>query len=574
MTGWLGGTIPASARGAAADEAEANLGPIREEPGFFEGSMAALGSGFMRGGAMTGQAVSMAGSIVPRTLDYMLGNGDGPDETLTDRYFRATDDAVVSAINYWQPDPHTTGTAARVLGSVAEFGIPMMLGGGNPLATAITTSAQVTAGQGADLVRSGASAEEAGGVAAVQGLANLIGVGIATRGATVVQRAAFGAASNVAVNVPADAASSAILADNPALAERYDPFNVESRAADIIVGALFGAMTRGPVKTAELDAAATARQVAHTQFDTAPGKFVEPSDANAHAETLRKVQDDILEGREPSLPPDFEVKVRPDPARAEQARNTQEAIETEVAVVRDAGDVPPRSDDAKVTAIRDVGNNIIQILDDDGNPIGSFVIGRTSTAGPDGSSIPVIRVENSGIDLPDAIGKGLGIRAYVELADMALKDGGQLWSDRELSADAIRMYEGLKRRGYVVEENKSRPPNVTSDGKMVSKGNFVFKVTRSPEGKMAVDAPTPETIDLPRVVDAKDVASVDRVVREIVDANPDQPVAVVTDPDAPDGVRRLTAREALDEVDVESRQAEELSRGYEAAINCFLSGGA
>lgn len=427
MAGWLAETGPSA--GFAEEEAVANLGPLHQDPGLFKGTGQALGKGVMRGGALAAQTLSLAGSVVPRALDALVGDDNMTGTTLIDKWFAASDETIRGAIDYWTPDARATGKAAQVLGAVSEFAIPLLAGGGNPLATAITTSAQTTAAQGADLVRAGASAEEAGGVAAVQGLANLIGVGVATRGATVLQRAAFGAGSNLAINVPADAASAAILSDNAALADRYDPFNVEARAADLIVGALFGAMTKGPVKTADLDAALTHRHAAHTQYDTAPGKVTTTAEARAHMEAMETAQADVLAGRAP----DVELKgLAPDPVKLQQEASLRAAIDDEAGQMR-------------------------MLLEDE----------------------PLAR------ETP-------------------------------------------------------------------TEGSLRQKVLDS-----ADDLPEP--------------------VRRIVDENPDLPLARVMDEsEAADGqnVKYQTAREALDEVELEVRQADELSRGYEAAINCFLGGGA
>jgi len=427
MAGWLAETGPSA--GFAAEEAEANLGPMYQEPGLFKGAGEALGKGVMRGGALAAQTVSLAGSVIPRTLDALVGHDNMTGTSLTDKWFAATDETVRGAIDYWTPDPRTTGKAAQVLGAVSEFAIPMLAGAGNPLATAVTTSAQTTVAQGADLVRAGASAEEAAGVAAVQGLANLIGVGIATKGATVMQRAAFGAGSNLAINVPADAASAAILSDNAQLAQRYNPFNIEARAADLIVGALFGAMTKGPVKTADMDAALTHRQAAHAQYDAAPGKITSPAEAKAHMDAMETAQADVLAGRMP----DVELKgLAPDPVKLQQEAALRAAIDDETGQLR-----------------------------------------------------------------------------------LMLED------------------EPLARETPV-------------------EGSMRQMVLQS-----ADDLPEP--------------------VQRIVADNPDLPLARVVDDGQPaDGqnVKYQTAREALEEVELEARQADELSRGYEAAINCFLGGGA
>lgn len=421
MAGWL--SAGSDANSAIADEAAANLGPLNGPPDFFDGALDATGEGIMRGGAMVARTAMMAGSVVPQALDLVTAGDNYSGRTLTQQYFEALDPTITDAVDYWRPDERTTGTAGRVLGGIAEFGIPLILGGGNPLATAITTSANVTANTGADLANQGATAGEAGGVAAVQGAANLIGVGVAMKGTTILQRAAFGAGTNVAVNMPADAASAAILAGTDAAAN-YDPFNIESRAIDVVVGALFGAMAKGDVpRTADIDAAQTLHGVAHAQYDSAPGKLAGPVAARAQMDNMDAYRKAIVEGGD--LPEPKQVDFKPDPVREQQQAHAREAFDEADGQLR------------------------------------------------------------------------------MQFGDEPAKPG-------------------------------ARPP--------------VFDAPLDAEA----DAAAP--------------------LRKFVDENPDMPVALQDNPDDAASTRRLTAREALDELDAEAKVNDELSRGYEAAINCFLRG--
>ena len=422
MAGWLSSSNNPTS--SVADEAAANLGPLNAPPDFLDGSIEATGEGVMRGGAMVARTAMLAGSVVPQALDLITAGDNFSGKSLTQQYFEALDPTITDAVDYWRSDDRTTGTAGRIVGGIAEFALPMMLSGGNPLATAAVTSANVTANTGADLANDGAAAVEAGGVAAVQGAANLIGFGIAMKGKTVLQRAAFGAGSNVAINMPADAASAAIL-DGADAAANYDPFSVESRAIDLVVGALFGAMAKGDMpRTADIDAAQTVHGVAHAQYDSAPGKLSGAAGARAQMDNMDAYRKAIVDGTD--LPEPKRVDFSPDPVREQQKSHARQAFDE---------------------------------------------------------------------------------------AD------GQL-----------RMQFGEE-----PAQPRTRPP--------------VF------------DAP----------LDAEADASAP--LRKFVDENPDMPVAVVDDPDAPDGqARRITAREAFDELEAQRKTDDELSRGYEAAINCFLRG--
>lgn len=324
MAGWLGGSGGQSEAQARAESAIRN--PVNTAPGFWEGAGDAASQGVMRGAANAARTAMIAGSVYPQVVD-MLVRADGySGKSLTQQYFEAIDPAITDAVDYWTPDPKTTGTAGRVLGGIAEFAVPLALGGGNPLATAITTSAQVTASTGADLAREGVSGAQAGGVAAVQGLANLVGVGVAMRGATALKRAAFGAGTNVAINAPADAASAAVLSGTDQ-ADRYNPLSGEARAIDLVVGALFGAMARPgmPPKTGDVDAVLTMKQVDHAQHDRAQGRIADPVSARAQMDNMREAVNAIDNGTEPLLRP---VAVQPDPVKARQAEESRAALES------------------------------------------------------------------------------------------------------------------------------------------------------------------------------------------------------------------------------------------------------
>lgn len=331
MAGWLSQRSTIS---SVEEEAIANLAPATTDPEFFDNVPAAVGESLLKGGAAAAQTLHLAGAVVPIAIDKFLGNEVGKGPSLAGSYFEAMDDLDADAVRYWTPDERTTGTAGRVLGGIAEFAVPLLAGGGNPLTTAITTSAQATTSVGADLARAGVSGEQAGGVAAVQGVANLVGAGFATRGTTLMTRAAFGAGANIAVNVPADAASAAIL-DGTNQSGRFDPLSVEARSVDLIVGALFGAMTRPdmpPPKVADIDAALVVQQQQHAQYDAAPGVIDTPAAARAQMDNIEAAQRAIIDGGDPPEPRTVDFK--PDPAREQQDAVRRALLEDAVSEYR------------------------------------------------------------------------------------------------------------------------------------------------------------------------------------------------------------------------------------------------
>jgi GNAT superfamily N-acetyltransferase len=78
-------------------------------------------------------------------------------------------------------------------------------------------------------------------------------------------------------------------------------------------------------------------------------------------------------------------------------------------------------------------------------------------------------------------GTGLGVRIYAKLADYAHSKGMTLFSDSQVSADAQRIYEALRRRGYQVEQNPKAVS--TKDGKLIvgwptlPRDQWVYRVT-------------------------------------------------------------------------------------------------
>lgn len=119
------------------------------------------------------------------------------------------------------------------------------------------------------------------------------------------------------------------------------------------------------------------------------------------------------------------------------------------------------------------GGYRLPINDNEGKKIGRIDIDLRSPTG----QRQVIQVVGAEVNASDR-GKGYGIKAYQQLADFALGQGKELWSDRSLSPEAARIYEALRKRGYeVIEQN----PNATPF-------HAQFKIVAGPE-KLARDDP-------------------------------------------------------------------------------------
>jgi hypothetical protein len=140
------------------------------------------------------------------------------------------------------------------------------------------------------------------------------------------------------------------------------------------------------------------------------------------------------------------------------------------------------------------------------------------TAKDKGDSIMVVQSE---IKDKANQGKGLGIKAYTELADWAHSQGKALTSDSMVSTDAEKLYKAMEKRGYKVTMNPEHMRN--PEGHLIAaKGEPVFKV-EPPTTPTLTDSVAPYTeVSFTR----SDVRKQDRVSFNVddqgkVDADPD-----------------------------------------------------
>jgi len=271
-----------------ANEAKENSVPVDElQSGFFQGVPTAIGMGVMRGGARSAQAVGLAGGGLLSLFE------DQPGE-LTDPYFKAMDQYVGDAVDYWTPGANEVGTAGRVLGGFSEMALPLMATGGNP--SLLIGSAELGGAQ--DLVKQGASVKGAvtGGI--IQGLATAAGFKIPFLGKTLASRLASGAAGNLAVNAGSSALEKGALNEtgDKAQGEQIHPLDLEARAVDVLSGLAFGGLAHLSAPSVR-DAAATAADAQHFQQDTAPGIPADIGSSVAHQSAMEAAIRDTLEGK-------------------------------------------------------------------------------------------------------------------------------------------------------------------------------------------------------------------------------------------------------------------------------------
>lgn len=263
--------------GPADDEILEFLGDAGKRPEALDASPGLFG-GF-GGGAAQGAARGLAAGY------YMLGAAGAVAEDAvrggtdaTDWHFRNME----SALDYWTPDPVTTGAAGQVTGSLLAQVTPLLLSRGNPSMAAFGTTVAATSETGFDLVRKGVPADTALGVTATLGAANLLGFKIPSVGSNLFTRVATGATGNAALELP----TSYVVGDTLAgagfdeLAQQYG-LTPESGALAIGMGAAFGAfdhVTAPKVTRPQRDALLVANNAEHLAAGTLPG---EPRDAAA-----------------------------------------------------------------------------------------------------------------------------------------------------------------------------------------------------------------------------------------------------------------------------------------------------
>lgn len=194
-----------------------NLQPVSEPPGV----MKTIGMGLARGGLKLAK-----GALI--TASALNENPDG--------LYRLSDKYLEPAIKAMTPDPHSVSTAGQILGAVSELPGQLLLGPVGLLNSVVMNT-------GTDLVDAGVS----------PGAATLaaIGTGVSTAGMIAIPAAGTSIAKTaglVALNPVMGAATDAALksgldsAGYHQQADAIDPLNPASRAVDLIMGGVFGAM--------------------------------------------------------------------------------------------------------------------------------------------------------------------------------------------------------------------------------------------------------------------------------------------------------------------------------------------
>ena len=289
--------------------AETPSDPEAFKPGFFEGSLDALGTA---GGRVLGVTAQLAGeaeyqvgsNLITKPVDYLF------DTDLTgflNETLRENPRAYTASMT---PDPQTTGFAGQVLYGLVGIGVPAIVGGiyGGPGGAAMMAGGFDAVGTSADLQAQGVDPDTAALAGAGQGVFTAAGVAApaALGGRLLTSTLLYGPGINVAQDYASRYTVAATLSANgyDELAGHYAEMDNASLAADVVLGAAFGFAgaragrpePRRPVLTSEKDAALTAQDARHTEIDAAPGVPATMDALNDHVRNLVDATASLLAG--------------------------------------------------------------------------------------------------------------------------------------------------------------------------------------------------------------------------------------------------------------------------------------
>lgn len=609
-----GGTANMMASALIEGKPVESISPAATE-GFFKGAA----MGVMRGGANAARALSMAGAVLPIVQDKLDDAlGFIPNSTAArDRYFEGHVANFKGAGDYWTPKPHEVGAAGRIVGGLAEMLLPIGATGGNP--ALLIGSAQMNTSE--DLIDKGVDSGIARPAGTMQALATAAGMAIPIVGKTLAQRVLFGAASNPLIGAAGAAGTAEILKSGgyEKQAEEFNAWDMEARATDVLVGMLFGGVVhmttpKGEARTARIDpnsdlgkaidsvtptqrdALLTQNLAQHVEASASPGIPKSMDAKNDHVDALQKALEDLDQGKT--------VSAQVDPAqfdRVPQRDLFQRELDTAREAERKA--IGAAYDEVLSNPRGDVNDPLVHMTPED---IGTVLLER----GPNFPGKGEVEVQAGGYGLVKIIwkhGEKSGksealkvtredvmrtpdvLRDFDPIEDKTQADGKRLLEWQVPRADgkdvvySVRKFSAGDGAQHVVsifvnerakEPYKSKPLSETknrSTGSPEKAPKALATQLRdtgpdsssSPpggqqsgsEGSLRPDG-SKEQPPAPEVKEAADA----------VKANPNLDVTLE------DG-STIKAADALAAADEIVRQAEVESKGFDAAVSCFIRGG-
>ncbi|CTX53482.1 phage protein [Escherichia coli] len=585
------------------DEAASNPAGFNSDVGFFDNAAGAALSGLYSGLVAKPDQLLWAGmdKIVSPIAQFVNENTSLNDTSVS--YIAEQRKLAEQQVKRLTPDAATTGTAGQVLYGLFDMGGQAVVGttlGGPVGGAAAVTSLQgfseferLTA-QGVDF----RTAQEAGlvlgitagagtlipmslGLRAGGALAEGVAAQLARTGESSVRRAAatavratpdiaYAAGTNIAFGMAQRGLTAKTLRDGgySEMANQYDVLDRQAIAIDAVLGVAFGGVgrfinSRGESTSApnfspvDIDAALAANAAHHAEIDIAPGVPINVLSRNSHIQALRKAMSDVSQGR----PVDVASIVEPAsfseiPGRKNllsQAVNealssvddgvTARAIENRL-LEEQAAQLLPRGD--RQVYQSEIANS--QRIIDNLTEQRAQILAEESTGS--GKALSRARSDKQ-VRLRDIDQRIRQAQERLEFSRNALaphEPGGQFFEARaelarrqqaesELNAQAVSFYKTAEVR--TPDEVAPFEPG---------------KILQQAEQKMMAD-PAGD-IDL-------------RIAEDSLLESPDMIITVLDDDGNP---QSRSAREVLDEANMESEQAIQDSSLFDVAVACFLRG--
>ncbi|ENK6433380.1 TPA: hypothetical protein ORS55_001564 [Escherichia coli] len=585
------------------DEAASNPVGFNSDVGFFDNAVGAALSGLYSGLVAKPDQLLWAGmdKIVSPIAQFVNENTSLNDTSVS--YIAEQRKLAEQQVKRLTPDAATTGTAGQVLYGLFDMGGQAVIGttlGGPVGGAAAVTSLQgfseferLTA-QGVDF----RTAQEAGlvqgitagagtlipmslGLRAGGALAEGVASQLARTGESSVRRAAatavratpdiaYAAGTNIAFGMAQRGLTAKTLRDGgySEMANQYDVLDRQAIAIDAVLGVAFGGVgrfinSRGEATSTpnfspvDVDAALAANAAHHAEIDISPGVPINVLSRNSHIQALRKAMSDVSQGR----PVDVASIVEPAsfseiPGRKSllsQAVNealssvddgvTARAIENRL-LEEQAAQLLPRGDRQVYQSEIANSQRIIENLTEQRAQI--------LAEEPTGSGKALSRARSDKqVRLRDIDQRIRQAQERLEFSRNALaphEPGGQFFEARaelarrqqaesELNAQAVSFYKTAEVR--TPDEVAPFEPG---------------KILQQAEQKMMAD-PAGD-IDL-------------RIAEDSLLESPDMIITVLDDDGNP---QSRSAREVLDEANMESEQAIQDSSLFDVAVACFLRG--
>jgi hypothetical protein len=281
-------------------------------PGFFDGSLDAIGTGIKRVGA-TAYQIAAAGAYA-NSFQYL-----DPELRVNEDFLKSLEETalneprrITASIT---PDPMTTGTGAQILYGVTSSLLPVVAAG--PLGAAgmaATGGGFMFTGTASDLAEQGVDPATAIGGGLIDGLFQAGGIALPAAFSKNVLRNTllYGPAANVAQSVVAQKTLSSYLESRgyDQLADHYGDVQAAAVAADIVLGAAFGYLgARGanipasardripPPSQDQRDAASVALDSKHIEIDTAPEFAADDEALRAHIARINLAIEQLVAGQ-------------------------------------------------------------------------------------------------------------------------------------------------------------------------------------------------------------------------------------------------------------------------------------